>query len=359
MSEPVGLGIIGLGRWANAHAQAAARSNLVRLVNCYARTGSTRENFAAEYEVDRSAVSIEELLSDPAVEAVVVSTPNDDHAAHVEMAVAAGKAVLVDKPLAVSVAEALELRRAVGDAPVGVAHHARRLAGHRAAKAWIDNGAAGTVRMAYGNFSNNRSLAMKPDAWHRTARGSEAGVLIQVGIHQVDVMLYLLGPAVSVNARFDHRTLDHMPDAATVMMTHEGGAMSCVVSSWTTPGHYRTELLATGGNLEFYLDHGHWTSGDVDDFAELMLTPAEGGRTSHPIVKGDPLRDQLEDLANAARTGQAMLVGLDAGLRAVGVVEAAVESAQADGTPVEIGSLIIGSGGTPDEVEALTKAGRP
>ena len=356
MPDRVGLGIIGLGRWANAHAHAARRSDSVRFVSCFARTESTRQRFATDHDVAATAASIGELLADPAVEAVVVSTPNDDHAAHARMAAEAGKPVLVDKPVSVSVSEGLELWRAFDAAgiPLGVAHHARRLAGHRAAKAWIDSGDAGDVRMAYGDFSNNRSLAMKPDAWHRTARGSEAGVLIQVGIHQVDVMLYLLGPVTTVNARFEHKTLGPaMPDAAAVIMTHAGGAVSCVTSSWTTPGHYRTELLATGGNMEFRLDHGHWTSGDVDDHAKLTLHPTHGEPSSQTISKGDPLKDQLDELGRSARDGTEMSVDLVAGLRAAAVVEAAVQSARAGGGAVSIKALAEESGASPPEAAML------
>jgi predicted dehydrogenase len=344
VADQVGLGIVGLGRWANAHAGGAARSDSVRIVNCFARTPETREAYAAAHGVD------------PAVEAVIVSTPNDFHAEHVATAVAAGKPVLVDKPVSVSVAEGLGLLRtttATG-VPVGVAHHARRLAGHRAARDWIAGGAAGTVRLANGDFSNNRGAHMKPDSWHRTARGSEAGVLIQVGIHQVDVMLHLLGPALSVNARFEYRALGpSMPDAVAVTMIHASGAVSVVTSSWTTPRHYRTDILATEGNLSFRIDHRHWTSGDVDDHGELVLDPVDGERSAFPIVKGDPLRDQLDELARAARQGTPMAVDVLAGLRAVAVVEASVRSARDDGAPVTIADLVRHSGGTDAEVSLM------
>lgn len=356
MSE-IGLGIVGLGRWSNAHASAASRSDLVRFVSCFSRTPERRAEFAGRHGVDRAAASFEELLSDPEVEGIVLSTPNDVHASQILAALDAGTPVLVDKPLAVDVAEGLEILRAAetSGVPVGVAHHARRLAGHRAAKSWIESGAAGTVRVGIGDFSNARGAHMKPDAWHRTARGSQGGVLIQVGIHQVDTMLDLLGPPEVVNARFEYRVLGpSMPDAAAVTIRHAGGALSVVTSSWTTPSHYRTELLATGGNLAFDLDHGHWTSGDVDDHGTLELDPAEGDRGPYPFTKGDPLRAQLDELGRAARDGTAMTVDVPAGLRAVAVVEASVRSAGAGGAPVSIAQLVADSGGSPSEARLIS-----
>ncbi len=353
MADPVGLGIVGLGRGAGAHAAASARSETVQIVNGYSRTAETRAAFAAAHGLDRTAGSFEELLADRDVEALIVSTPNDVHAAQVVAAARAGKPVLVDKPLSVDVAEGLDLVRAVTAAgvPVGVAHHARRLAGHRAARAWIESGDAGKVRLAHGDFSNNRGAVMKRDAWHRTARGFDGGVLIQVGIHQVDVMLYLLGPVVTVNARFEYEALGReMPDAAAVTLRHASGALSVVTCSWTTPSHYRTDLLATGGNLSFRLEHRNWPSGNIDDYGELILDPADGDRGPLAVTKGDPLRDQLEELGRAARDGSPMSVDAVAGLRAVAVVEASVGSAREQGATVAIEDLVREAGGDDTEV---------
>jgi predicted dehydrogenase len=349
----IGLGIVGLGRWATAHAAAAVRSDEVEFVNCFARSESSRQAFKDAHGIGSSASSVEELVSDPRVRAVVVSSPNDVHASQIKTVVEAGKPVLVDKPMAVDVSEGLDVLRLASLAPVGVAHHARRLAGHRAAKAWVESG-GGQVRTAHGDFSNSRGGSMKPDAWHRSVRGSEAGVLIQVGIHQVDTLLYLLGPVRSVNARFAYGALGReIPDAALVTMEHVSGAMSTVSSSWTTPSHYRTDLLATGGNLMFTLDHGHWSSGDVDDFGALVLDTGDGEPAAYPIDKGDPLRDQLEELGLAAADGTPMTVDAMAGLRAIAVVEAAVLSAARRGAPVEMEHLLRRAGGTVEEVETF------
>ena len=352
----IGLGIIGLGRWANAHASAAARSDEVQFVNCHARSPESRDRFVQAHRVDRSSESVARLVSDPEVQAVVVSSPNDVHAEHVMAAIEAGKPVLVDKPLSVDVAEGLDLWRASArtGVPIGVAHHARRLAGHRVAGEWVRSGEAGTVRLAHGNFSNNRAAAMRPDAWHRTARGSEAGVFIQVGIHQVDALLSILGPVSEVNARFEYGVLGpEMPDVAAVTMAHTSGALSTVSSCWTTPSHYLTEIQAEHGTMSFRLDHGHWTSGDVDLHGEVTLRSGDGTSSVVAAAKGDPLRDQLEDLGRSVTVGSQMLVDVVEGLRAVAIVQAAVRSSAAGGSPVSIESLVRGSGASDRETSVL------
>jgi myo-inositol 2-dehydrogenase/D-chiro-inositol 1-dehydrogenase len=239
---------------------------------------------------------------------------------------------------------------------VGVAHHPRRLAGQRYAKEWVDGGAAGAVRMAYGTFSNARGGAMRPDAWHRFVEGSDAGVLIQVGLHSLDSVLWMLGPAVEVSARFAHTTMGpEMPDAATVQMVHASGALSVVTSSWTTPGHYGLDIHATGGNLIYRLDHAHWTSPDIDGHSELRL---ERDGVSDEIIQpepGDPLRDQIEGLADAVYGIGPVGVTVEDGLRSVAVVEAAVESART-GKVVDLETLYVASGASADQIAGL--AGR-
>lgn len=355
MAEPVGLGILGVGRWATAHAEASSRTGAVRFVNCLSRTEERREAFRHQHGIARSSGTLVELLGDPAVEAVVISTPNDIHVLQALACLAAGKPALVDKPVAVDMGEGLELLRAVDRSPVplGVAHHARRLAGVRAAREWIVGGHAGVVRAAHADFSNNRSAHLRPDAWHRFARGSEGGVLIQVGIHQIDNMLYLLGPVTAVNARFTHQTIE-MPDLAVVTMQHAGGAVSVVTSSWTTPSHFGFEVLATGGNLTYSLDHGSWTRPDVDEHGTLTVDPP----WKPQAAADDPLRIQLEELASAARGTGSMQVDVLAGLRAAAVVGASVRSAAAEGAPVLIEDVIRESGGTDEEIRRLLTEGK-
>jgi predicted dehydrogenase len=351
------LGLVGVGRWAHAHAQAAARSNEVEIVTCFGRNPERRAGFAKEFELERTSDSFELILADDEIDALIISTPND---LHVEMglaAVEAGKPALLDKPVSVDIESGLDLlRSAPTGATIGVAHHPRRLSGHRWAKDWLQSEEGGTPRLVHADFSNARGAAMKPDAWHRSVSGSEAGVLIQVGLHQVDNMLDLLGPAVSVNARFQHGTMGSMADAAITVIEHSTGARSTVTSSWTTPSLYRFEIQATGGNLDYRLDHRWWTSPDIDEHGELMLTRDHEGTISISTEWGDPLMEQLDELGNAARGTGTMQVDVAAGLRAILVVRAAVESAEQRGAPIDLSELLRRSGASNSEVDLLTGA---
>lgn len=345
--------LVGLGRWAGAHASAARRSRHIDITTCFSRTPETRSAFAERHEIPSVARSWHEVLDDPEVGLVILSTPNDTHVDMTIEATDAGKIVLVDKPVSVDVSEGLRLMRELPpDATVAVAHHARRLAGHRRQKAWLEDGLAGRARLLQATFSNERGARMHPDAWHRHDRGARAGVLIQVGIHQVDNALWLLGPPLSVGATFHHDTMGAtMPDAAALTIHHTSGAISQIASGWATPSHYRLHIQATGGNSEYWLDHRRWTASDVDDSAELWEWPLGGERVRVKPEKGDPLRDQLDDLA----TGSGAFgpgVTIVEGLRAMVVVDAAVRAAHS-GRTVIVRDLLVDAGAEAHEVDTL------
>ncbi|MGH8913087.1 MAG: Gfo/Idh/MocA family protein, partial [Acidimicrobiia bacterium] len=100
MTERVRLASIGLGRWARVLARGAQRGTVIELASCFSRSPESRAKFQEEYAVPRSAASLDELLSDPEIEGVLVTTPNDTHKTVILEALDAGKAVYTDKPIA-------------------------------------------------------------------------------------------------------------------------------------------------------------------------------------------------------------------------------------------------------------------
>ena len=161
----------------------------------------------------------------------------------------------------------------------------------RPGRGWLKSGQGGTPRLfAHADFSNARGAAIGANSWHRRVSGAEAGVLIQVGIHQIDNVLYLLGPPVGVNARFARRTLGPMADATVTLVEHTSGAVSAITSSWTTPSPcYRIEIQATGGNMRFRLDHRAWTNPDVDAHGRLVLDTDGEAELVIDTEPGDPM----------------------------------------------------------------------
>lgn len=353
--DTVGLGIVGLGRWSAAHAEAAGRSATTSIVSCFSRTPERRTAFAEEFNVPEAAESLDRLLANEAVEAVIVSTPNDTHLDITSAAIAAGKPVLVDKPVAADVAQGLHLLRQTetGLGTCAVAHHARRLAGHRAMRRWLD-ASPGKPRLAHASFANNRGATVGSDSWKRRGPTAAAGVLTQVGIHQIDNLIYLLGPVQSVNARFSYGAIGRgIAESVALLMVHSGGELSTVTTGWSTPGHYRLELLTTTGNLNYRLDTEWWRDQAVDDHAELVLQEAGAEAATVPVESGDPLVEQLDELGRAARQGTPVEIGVAEGLRSLAVVQGAIASADRNGAAIDLADVLRDAGATEDETDLI------
>ena len=150
------------GRGCSRAAPSAATQ--VELYSCFSRDPAKRAAFQEEFGIERSASSYEELLADPAVEGVLITTPNDTHMEVITQALQAGKAVYTDKPIAHTLEDANRIAAVVAEtgSVFAVGHSSRRLSGHREMKRWIDDGRLGEVSLAEANFSNERGLELTP-----------------------------------------------------------------------------------------------------------------------------------------------------------------------------------------------------
>src|SRR5918996_6073468 len=136
MSDKVKLAPVGLGRWARVLAGGAQRGDVVELASCFSRSEDKRRQFQEEFGIERAASSYDELLADPEIEGVVITTPNDTHRDVIIQALEAGKGVYVDKPIAHTLEDAMAIEAVVRSTGLvfAVGHSARRLAGPRGVK---------------------------------------------------------------------------------------------------------------------------------------------------------------------------------------------------------------------------------
>lgn len=343
-TDKIRLASVGIGRWACVLARAACRGDVIDLVNCYTRDQEKRDSFREEFGVARGSASYEELLADDEVEGVLITTPNDVHKPFILQALEAGKAVYTDKPIAHTAKDGAEIAEAVAESGqvFAVGHSARRLGGTRAMKQWLDRGHVGDVSLAEANFSNERGLELTPDTWRWYADKDPGGALIQLGVHHVDNLRYLLGPVRSVSA---HARRLHTPaevtDAVMSVLEFDSGPLGYVGTGWASPGVYTLSLQGTKTNMRYSLDFSYWKDSHLVDgrsslFAQ-QLNEWEGSVVDIPQT--DMLREQLEEFALAARGEATVEVDASEGLQNLAVVEAALESSSRGGdaiAPTEI-----------------------
>lgn len=347
MTEPVRLAAVGLGRWAKVLARGVARSDTIELYSCFSRSEENRTAFMEAYGVQRSAATFEELLADPDVEGLVITTPNDTHRELVTAGLEAGKAVYVDKPIAQTLEDALAIRTSVDDTNgvFAVGHSARRLSGCRVMKRWIDDGTLGGVSLVEANFSNERGLELTPQTWRWYLSKTPGGPLIQLGVHHADNLQYLLGPVKSVSSHQRKLfTPSEVPDATMTICEFESGALGYLGCGWASPGIYQIRVQGTKQNLMYDLDFTHWDESHEADEWSTLVSQAYGEQERRPVKlpPTDMFREQLEEFALAARGQAEVEVDADSATRALAVVHAAIASNERGGQAVDVAEILAG-----------------
>ena len=109
-SDIIRLASLGLGWWSDVLADAVMRAPGVKITACYSRSEDKRKIFAEKYSC-KAANSYEEILNDPKIDGIINTTPNNVHLETTSQAAAAGKHIFLDKPIANTVAEGMEITK--------------------------------------------------------------------------------------------------------------------------------------------------------------------------------------------------------------------------------------------------------
>jgi predicted dehydrogenase len=315
----VGIGIVGLGWWGRALAKSTNAADGVEVAAGFARSPDTRAAFAADYDC-KTPGSLEELLADPDVEGILVATPHSTHLEIVEAAAAAGKAVFMEKPLALTkqAGEAIVTIATGAGIPLQVGHQRRRSAANRAIKKMIDAGDIGTIQMAEANQSIGKALTHPDDAWRRDRSESPLGGMTSLGVHKVDTLHYLVGPMKRV-AVFTKNEMDRpeIDEATVVAIEFESGAVGTLVTSFVVPMISRVGIY--GMKASAYNDF---------DGTALEVQKMDEGRVPVALEPVDPVVDQLVEFGKVVRGEMDPETGGAEGLAVVSVLEAMVESSE-------------------------------
>jgi len=223
----VRLGVVGLGLMGRVHARNATELGAHVVAGADVAPVS-REEFEAEFGVPTYETH-ESLLREEDVDAVVTTTPNRYHEPTAVAALEAGCDVLVEKPLAHSLESAERIAEAEREAPgfCMIGFHSRFSPAAKATRAYADAGRFGEISHVEATFVRRRGIP-SPGSWFTTADLSGGGALIDVGVHVVDLSLFVLGfPApteVSGVARSNFGTRDDYADPDGFADTWTGGS---------------------------------------------------------------------------------------------------------------------------------------
>ena len=251
----IGLAIIGPGKVAHTHAQAIANIPETRLVAVCGRNLERTEDFSNRYGA-RAFTDLQAMLEHPGVDAVVICTPHPQHAEQTIQAIRAGKHVLVEKPMATRVEDCDRMIEAARSSRVklGIISQRRNYAPVQRLKNAILEGKIGRPILGTLSLLGWRSpeyYAM--DAWRGTWSGEGGGVLINQAVHQIDLLLWLMGSSV-VRVQSEHANLNHpeieVEDTAVVTLRFENGALGNIVASNSqNPGlHGQIQIHGANGS---------------------------------------------------------------------------------------------------------------
>ena len=322
----VGLGIVGLGWWGRTLANAAVKGGGGHIAAVYARTKETRDSVAADLG-SRSADSLDDLLADGGVQGVVVATAHKSHRQIVEAAAAAGKPVFIEKPLALSLEDAVACAKAADQAGVAlqVGHQRRRSTANRRINAMIAAGELGDIQAIETQQSMPKGFDMPPQAWRWDTSEAPLGSITSLGIHKIDTMLYHGGPIARVSAMTRAGRTHSMDEVSVIAVEFESGALGTHITSFFLPVTSRVAVYGTDGAAVLEKDGGSLT---FQGRADMAPQPVE-------IEPNDPVLDQMNEFCSVVAGDTSPEVDGKAGVAVIAVLEAAIESA-ATGRTVDV-----------------------
>lgn len=334
---PLGLAVIGCGGITrSAHLPAiAALGDRLRLVATVDIDLAAAARAAAPFGA-RAFADADAAIDDPSVEAVLIATPEDSHAALTLAAVAAGKHVLCEKPIAPTLEEADRMIAGAEAAGVVfmVAHSRRFTRRYMEVERLLRAGRIGRLRLVRENerrprgFGPGGERSFRPDHWTGDPARC-AGIALLAGIHEADVLCWLAGQTpLAVQAHHAVTTPGNagVPDFLSFTLRFPDGAIGASeIARMLPPGYptvHQLELYGTGGTL-----HARDSDG-----AGLVRHDAGGARQPRSIALnlsgGRTYARQLASFVAAIRQGVTPPVTARAARLALAVALATIEAAE-------------------------------
>ena len=329
----IGFGVVGCGLISDFHANALAEVRGAKLVGCCDQAPERADRFAKAHGCTAHA-TLKEMLADPAIDAVTIATPSGAHMEPAVEAAKAGKHVVVEKPLEITLKRCDRIIDACEKAGVVLAtvFPSRFHDGPARLKKAVDSGRFGTLTIgdAYVKWWRTQEY-YDSGAWRGTWELDGGGALMNQAIHSVDLLTWMMGPVAEIRAQtatLAHKRIE-VEDTAIATLRFENGALGTIEATTAAyPGYLkRIEIHGSAGSAVIEEeDIKAW------DFAKKRKTDAAvhdamksqksgGGGASDPAAIGHHGHTCLfQDFVKAINKNQKPAVDGHEGRRSVEII---------------------------------------
>jgi predicted dehydrogenase len=341
--QKLGFGFIGAGAIANFHARAVAASTGGGLVGVVSRSRATAEKFAQEHGLGFASDDVGQLLAQPGLDAVCITTPSALHLAPALAAIRAGKHLMVEKPLDATVEGTDQILQAAAKAGVrvGSIFQARFGDAARSLKAAVDSGRFGRMVLASCYVKWNRTPEYYT-GWKGKLAEDGGGVVINQAIHGVDLLQWFAGMPVEVFA-WSAQRVHHIEseDTAVAALRFVSGAFGTIEASTALWPGFARRLEICGENGSAVMEDDDITRWEFREarpedakIRAARETSAKGSGAANPMaINFEGHLRQIQDFIDGIRERRPFFIEGAEARKAVALVRAIYDSA-ASGKPV-------------------------
>lgn len=333
------VAVVGLGYWGPNLARVVAESESAELAWLCDIDEASLRKVGRRHPSTRLTTDLEDVLADPRVDAVLISTPVFSHFELGSRSLRAGKSTFVEKPLASTSAEADLL------AELAAEHGVHLMCGHT----FLYSPPVNKVRDLLRRGELGQIYFISSSRVNLGLHQRDISVIWDLGPHDFSILLHWLGEMpTSVRASGRDLIVQGIPDVAFVTLEFASGLLVNVELSWLAPSKLRRTVVVGSEKMVVYADGASepvriYDSGvvyrDPETFGEYHLSYRTGDITSPQITTGEPLVAEMEAFLALLRNERSGAEELALARDVICLLEAAERSLQNGGAPVATGTL--------------------
>lgn len=342
MNETLNVGIVGSGSITETHIKSINQIPNTKVKAIYSRNKETAEKWGTAYNIDAYS-NYQEFLQDAGIDIVTILTPSGTHTDFGIPAAKAGKHVVMEKPIDISLSKTEELIRVCKEENVILSC----ILQHRfddailEVKKVLDQGEFGQLNFGAARTTWFRSQEYYDSgAWRGTWELDGGGALMNQSIHYIDLLLYLMGPVEEVHAYCATRAHERIEveDIAVASIKFKSGALGLIEGNTAAyPGYSATlDLFGSNGSVIIENDHvKEWNFRSGNQYENKQIEAVKTSASSNKMATHESHKRQYEDIINAIRENREPLVTGEEAKKALELILAIYQSAR-EGKPIKL-----------------------